>query len=126
MEGLEVLHRELERLRKDNRREQVDGVPDAAMRQKAVEHSEQGHGNAACQSSLDPRLDWVNFDGDSRPSQLWHDSRYFMPLGDDPRDFWLHRHGLVTFVGQYLTEPSNRTRDGQDGAEGTHGNACQK
>jgi hypothetical protein len=30
------------------------------------------------------------------------------------------------FMGQHLAEPSNAAREGQDGADGAHGNACQQ
>src|SRR5215471_1866913 len=105
MERPEILHRELEGLRKDNCREQVDGVPDTTLRQKAVEHREQSHDHAARQSPFDPCFHWVDLDGDNCPIDPRRDRnpRYFRPLRDDACSFELYRHGLLTLIRQYLT-----------------------
>ena len=51
------------------------------------------------------------------------DPHHFPPLGDDRHSFGHHRHGLVLFVGQYLEEPADTARHGQERAQGAHGAA---
>ncbi len=108
MKCSELLHGERERLGIDHRCQEVNGVPDAAVRNNAVNAGEHRHGDASRQPAFDPCRDRVNLDGQPSPMHLGNDCdpHHFTPLRDDGCS-------VVTFAGTVSAVHEGNTSQNQ-------------
>src|SRR5215471_10303749 len=118
MEGSEVIDRKLKRLCENDRRQQVDGIPDAAVAENPVNRGEQRHGDTSRQATFDPCGDGIDLDWNAQPAHFRGNSSsgYLGLSGDDLNGFRLYGNHFMLLVWENVAEPANRTHDHQQGA----------
>ena len=115
MERRQVIEWKLKRIGVDHRRQQVNRIPDTAV-QHTVSRGKHGHRDASCQSTFDACGHRINFDGNSQTVSLRGGACDLRPRGDDGRFLRVCGHGFMTFVGQHIAEPADRSHHYQNDA----------
>ena len=112
----QVIHRKVQRVGVHHRGQQVNRIPDAAVRQQAEGAGQHGHRDASGQSAFNTRRHRINFDRNAQPLHFRSGAGDLRPRRDDLHFFRFDRRRFVMLMRQHIAEPADRSHQHQNAA----------